>query len=228
MTGQKSRGFGWFLLLLLAAEACLKPCRSAQDAYARWEGEISAFAAADRTNPPPTNPIVFVGSSSIRIWKDLGSDFAGLPVLNRGFGGSQMDDSVHFAERLVLRYHPRQVFVYAGDNDLAAGKAPAQVFSDFQAFVHKVESASPETRIAYISIKPSPSRWKLAEQMQAANHLIADWVRSDQRLEFIDVFTPMLGSDGKPRIELFLSDQLHMNRKGYDLWADLIRPHLVR
>jgi lysophospholipase L1-like esterase len=199
----------------------------AENPHARWEQDIQAFEAADRTNPPPAHCIVFVGSSSIRVWKTLGEDFKGLPVVNRGFGGSEMGDSAYYADRIVVPYRPRQVFVYAGDNDLAGGKSPQQVLADFKAFVTKVQHALPETSIAFISIKPSPSRWKLSDQMRAANQLIRQFAATDQRLAFVDVFTPMLDSDGKPRAELFQADQLHLNSKGYALWTSLVRPYLA-
>lgn len=200
----------------------------AEDAHSRWEPEIKAFEAADRTNPPSAGGIVFTGSSSIRLWKDLADDFKGLPVINRGFGGSQISDCVFYAQRIVLRYRPRQVVLYAGDNDLAAGRTPEKVFEDFKSFIRTVQDALPETRIVFISIKPSPSRWKLAPQMRAANGLIADFIRTDPRLSFVDVFTPMLDSEGKPRAELFVADKLHMNRQGYAIWTSLIRPYLVQ
>jgi lysophospholipase L1-like esterase len=200
---------------------------AAQETPVRWEQEIRAYEAADRTNPPPRNGILFIGSSSIRLWKSLAEDFKGLPVINRGFGGSQMNDTVFYADRLVLPHHPRQVLVYAGDNDLAAGKSPEHVLESFQALVAKLQRDLPEARIAFISIKPSPARWNLIDQIRAANHLILQFTHSDKPLAFIDVFTPMLGEDGKPREALFAADKLHLNRAGYDLWTSVIRPYVV-
>lgn len=215
-------------LLLLATGICHGASTAASEDYAKWEAEIQAFEAEDEANPPPAHAILFIGSSSIRLWKTLTSDFDGIPVINRGFGGSQMSDSLAFADRIVLPYRPKQIVVYAGENDLAAGKGPEQVLKDFQVFVMKVWAALPETRIAYISMKPSPSRWRLADQIRTGNRLIAEFTRSNSSLQFIDVFNPMLGSDGKPREELFVKDQLHLNRTGYELWAAAVRPHLVR
>jgi lysophospholipase L1-like esterase len=215
--------------LLLAVTAALPvSCRAADTLHAQWEHEIAAFESADKTNPPPAGAILFVGSSSIRMWKSLAEDFKGFPVINRGFGGSQMVDSVSYADRIVLPYRPRQIVVYAGDNDLAAGKTPGEVLSDFQAFVAKVRHALPETRICYISIKPSPARWKLVERMREANRLIAEYARANEGLAFIDVFTPMLGEDGQPRPELFAADKLHLNQTGYRLWSSSVRPYLLR
>ena len=191
-----------------------------------WEKDIKAFEAADKTNPPPRNAILFVGSSSIRLWNTLREDFKEFPVINRGFGGSQMADSVELAERIVLPYQPRQIVVYAGDNDIAAGKSPEQVCADFQAFVKKVHAVLPRTRIGYLAIKPSGSRWKLVEKMKAANQLIADFTKKDERLAFIDTFTPILGEDGQPKEELFKADKLHLNEKGYAVWVGVVRPFL--
>jgi lysophospholipase L1-like esterase len=192
----------------------------------QFEREIKAFEALDRVRPPATNSLLFIGSSSIRLWKTLAEDMKGLPVINRGFGGSQMSDVTYFADRIVLPYRPREVIVYAGDNDLAAGKTPEQVRNDYAAFVTKVLGALPKTRITYISIKPSPSRWQLAEKIRAANSLISQFTASDERLDFIDVFTPLLGNDGKPRPELFVADKLHLNEIGYQVWATIIRARL--
>jgi len=192
----------------------------------KWEAEIGAFEAADRTNPPPHNAIVFAGSSSIRLWKTLAQDFAECKVINRGFGGSQIADCVTVMDRLILPCHPRLVVLYAGDNDIAAGKPPDQVAADFKTFVRKIQAASPRTRIAFISIKPSPARWQFIERIKTANQRIEAVCGQDERLIFIDVFNPMLRGDGKPRAELFLEDKLHLNPAGYALWTELIKPRL--
>jgi lysophospholipase L1-like esterase len=192
---------------------------------ARWEKAIAAFEEKDKLKPVPKNAIVFVGSSSIRFW-DVAKSFPGVAVVNRGFGGSELADSVYFAPRIVLPYEPRTVVLYAGDNDLAAGKTPDQVAADFRAFTRLILARLPKTRIVFICIKPSPSRWKLVEQRRQANALIAEHCKSDERLLYLDVATPMLDGDGQPRKELFRGDGLHLNAKGYELWATLVKPHL--
>ncbi len=215
--------------LLWIASATLPPLAADKppvSPFARWEPEIQAFEKADQTNPPPRGGIVFVGSSSIRKWTTLADDFPGLPVIQRGFGGSQIMDSTHFASRIILPYEPKLVVLYAGDNDLATGRKPGQVLADFKEFVSTIRAQAPGAGIAFVSIKPSPSRWKIADQMRAANRLIAEFCRGDSKLRYIDVFTAMLADDGKPRPELFLGDQLHMNRQGYALWSSIIRPQL--
>jgi lysophospholipase L1-like esterase len=192
----------------------------------RWEKDIRAFEAADKTNPPPRNAILFVGSSSIRLWTSAPQAFPGHRILNRGFGGSQLADSVAFADRIVIPYRPKLVVLYAGDNDLASGKSPAQVFGDFQAFVRRIRAALPETRIAYIAIKPCPAREKLLDRVKTTNRLIREYTAVDGRLLFVDVFTPMLTAEGRPRADLYLKDGLHPNAQGYELWASILRPIL--
>ena len=191
----------------------------------RWEQTIRAFEAQDRKSAPAQGGIVFAGSSSIRLWK-LAESFAGLPAINRGFGGSELVDSVRYADRIVIPYRPRIVVLYAGDNDLASGKSPERVSADFKQFVAKVHAALPKTRIIYIGIKPSVSRWKLIDKIRDTNRRIKDFATADPRLVFIDVERSILGPDGKPRPELFQPDGLHLNAAGYRLWADLVRPHL--
>jgi lysophospholipase L1-like esterase len=194
--------------------------------FAKWEKEIAAYEAADQKEPPPKGGIVFVGSSSIRLWKTLAQDFPRHRVLNRGFGGSEMADSVHFADRIVLAYEPRMIVVYAGGNDINAGKTPEQVFDAFKAFVAKVRAKQPDTPIAYISIAGNPARWAQVERVKAANGLIAGYCQAGPHLQFIDVFTAMLGPDGLPKPDIFVADRLHMNPEGYKIWTGIIGPLL--
>lgn len=188
----------------------------------RFDAEIAAFEAKDRTNPPPKDAILFVGSSSIRLWKTLAEDLPNYKVINRGFGGSQIADSIHFAERIVLPYQPRMIVMYAGGNDINAGKTPDQVANDFKAFVAKVRGKLPDTRIAYISIAPNPARWAQVDRVRRANELIREFIATDSRLAFIDVFPHMLGQDGHPRPDIFVEDRLHMNEHGYALWKRIV------
>lgn len=188
-----------------------------------FESEIRSFEAQDQRSPPPRRPIVFIGSSSIRIWASLEQDFPKQRVLNRGFGGSHISDSVGFVERIVVPYEPPLVVMYAGGNDIDAGKTPAVVAADFQAFVTRVWARLPRTQIAFISIAPNPARWSQADRIRETNSLVAAACRADPRLHYIDVFPRMLGADGKPRTDLFLDDGLHMNRHGYEVWIPLVR-----
>ena len=192
----------------------------------RWEKDIKAFEDQDQKTPPRPGGNVFVGSSSVRMWK-LDASFPKHSVINRGFGGSQLGDAAKYAERIVIPYKPRVVVVYGGDNDLNAGKTPEAVFADYRVLRDKVNAALPETKIVFVSIKPSPSRWKLREKALEANRLIREEITKGKGQVFIDVWGPMLGEDGMPRAELFLKDQLHMNETGYEIWYKLVEPHLA-
>jgi len=197
------------------------------EAPSPWDASFAAFAAEDRAAPPPGGAVLFVGSSSIRMWSGLEGDFGGgKVVLKRGFGGSKLSDCVKNLQRLVIRYAPRTVLVYAGDNDLAGGSTPAQVLERFTAFVGGVRHALPDTRIDFISIKPSPLRASLIGEIRTTNALIHDYVASQPGLAYIDVYTPMLDADGAPRRELFRDDALHLNKAGYALWQSVIAPYV--
>jgi lysophospholipase L1-like esterase len=189
-----------------------------------FEDEIAQFEAADRANPPRKGNILFVGSSSIRMWPNLQGDFPQVTVLQRGFGGSELSQVVYYATRIVLPYCPRRIVLYAGDNDLANGRTPDQILRDYEDFVALVHRAMPKTRIAFVAIKPSRSRWALADNMRATNDLVRAYTATDPLLTYIDIFTPMLGADGQPRDELLAPDMLHLNARGYALWRRLITP----
>jgi len=231
----RRRGTTWcFSLLLLSALLPLAVgigCRTAipnslaTHNSGKWEKDIAAFAASDQTNPPPANCIVFVGSSSIRRWTTLASDFPALPVINRGFGGSQLADCVNFAERIITRYHPREVVVYAGGNDINAGKQPEVVFGDFVALVAKIRAGSPKAHICSISIAPTPRRWEQVDKVKHLNRLIESYCQR-HGLDFINVFPLMLRPDGKPKPDIFIADRLHLNATGYAIWKKAVRPHL--
>ena len=217
-----------FAALLLSALAA----RGAADEPAApakpkpFEKEILAFETADAANPPKPGGVLFVGSSSIRMWTTLADDFPGVPVINRGFGGSRIAHSTAYADRIVIPYKPRTVVFYAGDNDIAGGLSPERVLADYKAFVDKVHAALPDTRVLFISIKPSNARWKLVDKIREANKLVKAYSESSDKLGFIDIFPQMLGEDGKPRAELLREDGLHMTRAGYEIWRDAVKPLL--
>jgi len=195
--------------------------------HARWEPDIQAFEAADKASPPPEHAVLFVGSSSIRMWTSLATDFPTYRTINRGFGGSDMDDATAFADRIVKPYRPVAIVVYAGDNDLEGGDSPVTVRDDFAAFVAKVRKDEPEVPIAFISIKPSVARANLLAQVAEANRLIRDWSMQQKGVAFLDVAPAMLDKNGQPRPDLFIEDGLHMNPKGYALWVAQVRPWLA-
>ncbi|MDP2016278.1 GDSL-type esterase/lipase family protein [Hydrogenophaga sp.] len=215
---------------LLAAAVWLSPpvwAQAGATAEQRWKSELDAFAAADRKQMPPAGGVLFVGSSSIRMWSGLETAFADQPVvIRRGFGGSRLSDSADLVHRLVLPYQPRLVVLYAGENDLAEGASPQDLLGHFVRFVQQVQTALPATRVAYMSIKPSPSRLAHMATMREANLLIQTFVLNDDRLDYIDVHTAMLDNDGRARPELFVRDQLHLSAEGYGLWRQIVSAHL--
>ena len=214
------------LIQAFAAASGVQAPAPAAAGHEKWEAEIKAMEAADAASAPPQGGIAFIGSSSIRLWKTLADDFPGLPVLNRGFGGSQIAEATHFAPRILLPLAPRLVVVYSGGNDINAGRTPADVEADFRAFVSRVHQALPRTRIAYISIAGNPARWAQVERVKEANARIEAFTKTDSRLVFIDVFPHMLGADGLPRPEIFVADRLHMNAEGYKIWTKVVGPYL--
>jgi len=208
-----------------AAVAKTAPRIPEQVSNPAWEADMQRFEAADAQSPPPRGGVLFIGSSSIRFWDTLAQDFPGVPVINRGFGGSELRDSTWYADRIIVPYAPRQILIYAGDNDLNAGRTPRQLHADFVAFVERVRHDLPNTKIAYISNKPSPSRAQLLSVQREANTLIQAEAKR-LGVDYIDIFTPMLDAKGQPDEALFIEDRLHMNRAGYVIWQRVIAPYL--
>ena len=214
----------WLIWLLLAVSTAA----GAEDAGpAQWRSAMDAFAAQDQAQPPPQHAVLFIGSSSINFWHSLAEDFPGVPVINRGFGGSAIEDSTYYADRIVTPYHPRLIVMYAGDNDIYEGHSAQQVADDFKAFVARVRKDLPAVPVVYISIKPSVARWSLWPAMREANGLIRDWAATQRGVRFVDIAPPMLDAEGKPRAELFRDDGLHMKPAGYALWIKVLRPVLA-
>ena len=194
----------------------------------RWEPEIQAFEQQDKHAPPPKGGIVFVGASSIVRWK-LAESFPDLKdAINRGFGGSEMADSAKYATRVVVPYAPRTVVLYPGENDIARGTTPETVGAGFVKFYQTVHSALPKTRIIAIGLKPTPARWHLNDKFLEANTLIRGYCESHPSCVYVNVSPDMLGADGKPKPELFLSDGQHMTPEGYRVWSRLIQPLVTR
>lgn len=191
---------------------------------APFENEIRAFEQTDKDSPPTHDAVLFVGSSSIRLWKTLREDFPGLSVINRGFGGSQVADSLRYADRIVLPYRPKLIVFYAGDNDLNAGKSPNRVLEDFKRFAGKVRASLPRTKILYVSMRPSLARWHLFGRQWLGNALVKDFADADPLVDYVDVVPALIGPDGKPREDLLVADKLHLNEQGYKKWTEVIRP----
>ena len=187
--------------------------------YTLWERAVQSFEAADQKKAPAANGVVFVGSSSIVGWRSLAEDFPSVVTTRRGFGGSDIIDSVAYAHRIVTPYRPRRIALYAGDNDIARGKTAERVFEDYKLFVETVHAVLPQTHIGFIAIKPSLARWKLWPRMKTANQTIQQYAASNPQLEFLDIATPMLGADAMPLKHLFAQDGLHLSADGYALWT---------
>jgi lysophospholipase L1-like esterase len=213
---------------LLLANLALLCCSSIGFAQAtppadKWEQTIAQFEAQDQKSPPPKDAVLFVGSSSIRLW-DLKQSFPELATINRGFGGSQMSDVVCYAGRIITAYRPRRIVLYEGDNDLAAKETPDQVAADFDQLLKIVRADLPTTPLVVIGAKPSPKRWAIIDQQRQLNRLLAERCTKDGHATFLDVEKPMLGTDGQPKANIFRDDNLHLNAEGYKLWTSLLSP----
>jgi len=194
-----------------------------------WRRAIRRFEKSDQAEPPKPGVIVFTGSSSINFWKSLVHDMEPLNVINRGFGGSQMAHVTYYAKKIVLPYSPSAVVVYAGENDLTWpwSKTPETILHDFQEFVELVLAQLPTTWIYFLSVKPTPRGWSLREKHLRTNQLIEDFCRTQPQAYFVDVSTPMLDSNGKPRRDLFNWDGLHPSPACYALWRSILLPILM-
>ena len=193
----------------------------------RWEKDMAAFEQADRTNPPPKNAVLFIGSSGIRLWKTLAQDFPEHRVINRGFGGSHIADATHFAERIVFPCEPRLIVLRSGSNDLQSNKKPEQVAADFKAFVEKVRGKFPDLKIVFVEMNPTIALWKNLAKEQTTNKLIADYIRQTPGLVFVSTSAQFLGPDGQPRAELLATDKLHFSPAGYKVLTALLKPALA-
>jgi lysophospholipase L1-like esterase len=201
----------------LAADEPLSPLRFAK--------QIDAFARQDLESPPEQGVIVFVGSSSIRRW-DLAKSFGDLKAINRGFGGSQISDLLHYANDVVLKYRPKKVVFFCGGNDLNKGKPPRQVAADFETFTNLLFKHLPETELIVLALKPAPVRWSIVDKVRKTNDLLRAKAKTDKRITFLDGSFDLLLDGSKIREELFVEDRLHLNDHGYKLWADMLAPHL--
>jgi len=192
--------------------------------------EIRAFKKQDSVSPPPTGAVLFVGSSSFRIWKDVADYFPEHRILNRGFGGSALPDVIRYEKDIIFPYQPKQVVIYCGENDIASSDTvTADVVLDrFKKLFTDIRSALPGVPVLFVSIKPSPSRWSMKDRMIKANELIRNYLKQQKKTSFVNVWDSMLGPDGKPMPDIFLQDNLHMNPKGYAIWKKSLEPYLLK
>jgi lysophospholipase L1-like esterase len=221
----KWRTFSMAMLLFLLSPVIA----GAQDRPAFWN-DIQNFKKQDSAHFPGTNKILFVGSSSFTNWKDVQDYFPAYPIINRGFGGSTLQDQVRYVKDVVFPYKPKQIIIYCGENDLASSDAitPKMVFNRFVYFFNLIRNKFPNVPIAYISMKPSPSRQLLMPKMREGNKLIRNYLKTKKQTAFIDVYKDMIDDEGKPIAELFGEDNLHMNKKGYTIWKRAIEPYLKK
>jgi lysophospholipase L1-like esterase len=195
--------------------------------YSKWEKEVAAYEQADRTSPPRKGGVLFIGSSTIRLWSSLASDFPQHNVINRGFGGTEIVDATHFADRLIFPHEPKQIFLRAGGNDIHAGRVPKEVAAEFARFVRVVHSRLPQTEILYIAVSPAPARWGETDKYRELNRLIRAMALDMPRVGFVDAFDVSLFPNGQAVPQLFVQDQLHFAPGGYRLLADRVRPFLT-
>ncbi|MBL9202451.1 MAG: hypothetical protein JNL39_18215 [Opitutaceae bacterium] len=217
-----------FALGAQAAASLWPKAKPATHDYARWEKAVAAFEAADKANPPPEGAVLFVGASTIVRWKTLAADFPHTTVLNRGFGGNQIKDVTHYAERTIFPYAPRAIFLRAGGNDINAGWPVDEVFADFKAFVAKVRGKFPDIPITFIGLSPSVKRLEQVAAGNQLNDLVAAYCKTQRGLSYLDTRTLTLDAAGRVRPELFVADMLHFNDEGYKLFAAAVRPHLPK
>ncbi|MEM8891944.1 MAG: GDSL-type esterase/lipase family protein [Bacteroidota bacterium] len=221
------------ILVFLLAAFCLpglyaQEAKKKENPLARFEGAIEAFEKKDKEVAPPEDPILLVGSSSVRFWSTMKEDLAPLRVMNRGFGGSTFPELNYYYERLVKAYSPKAILVYEGDNDLLLeGMTPEKVLANMKSFYGMVQKDFPGVKVWFISIKPSIARANLLEAMQESNRLVKAYAAQTEHMEFLDVATPMLNEDGSIKDDIFIQDNLHMNAKGYAIWTKVIRPALL-
>ena len=194
----------------------------------RFKDEINTYIESDKSNPPPEDCYLFIGSSSMRMWKSLQEDFPRYPVINRGFGGSHFSDAIYYFNDLVLAYNPKKIIIYEGDNDIASSKSPKKIMKGLKTLLGLIRDNLDHPDIAIISAKPSPRRWNLKDKYENLNAKFENLASKSQDLTYIDVYTYMLNDKGQPEPELFLEDSLHMTGKGYMIWEEQIRPFIEK
>lgn len=211
---------------------CLVPSRYQADApqpdpFAR---EVAALKVLDRKTQPAKGQILFIGSSSFTKWTDVGDYFPNYHILNRAFGGSRLPDVIAHVDDVVFPYQPKQIVIYCGENDFASDATlePEAVFNRFRSLYRIIRNRIPNVPIAYVSMKPSPSRWNMRAKFMATNRKISDFLKHQKSANFIDVWDAMLDDRGQPKADIFIADKLHMNATGYHIWQPIIEPFLLK
>ena len=215
-----------FLLLILVCHGIL----NAQENRPAFWKDIQKFKQLDSAIAPQKGAILFIGSSSFTMWKNVQADFPGYKITNRGFGGSTLLDQLRYFKDVVVPYKPKQILIYCGENDLAASDTVTgdEVARRFQKLFMMIRRKFPKVQVTYISMKPSPSRQFLLSKMIRGNELIKKFLAAKKRTSYVDVYKEMIDDEGKPRTDIFLDDNLHMNKDGYAIWKRLIAPYLMK
>lgn len=215
-------------LFIIAILLCTDHAHSQSNAS--FAGEIAAFRYSDSISFPPKDAILFVGSSSFRKWTDVQDYFPGYTIINRGFGGSQLENVIYYADKIIYPYHPKQVIIYCGDNDFAYDTTvTAQVVSSrFRKLFSLIRQHLPSANIGFVSIKFSPSRKQFWNKMKETNHLIDHFLSKEKNAEFIDVTKAMVDEDGNVRTDIYQNDMLHLKPSGYKIWQKIIAPYLLK
>lgn len=201
----------------------------AQETAYPYAADIQKFIENDKVNPPPKNAILFIGSSSFTMWKDVQDYFPGFTIINRGFGGSTLEDQIHYVDDIVFPYAPRQIVVYCGENDLAySDTVTAEMVAErFMTWFALVRERLTGVKITYVSMKPSPSRWHLQDKFTKGNQKIQEFLASQLNVSFVNIWDSMLNKNNQPDASIFLGDMLHMNSIGYRIWQKAINPELI-
>lgn len=199
----------------------------AQDKPAFWN-DIEYFKQINKDNPPPKDAILLIGSSSFTMWKDVSDYFPGKKIINRGFGGSNLNDLNFYSDELLKPYSPKQIIIYCGENDFAGNEklTARQVFNRYKNFYAEIRKYYPTIQVDYISIKLSPSREKLWPKFIATNSMIKRFMDKKKTADYIDITKAMNDENGLTRKDLFLEDMLHMKPNGYEIWATEMKPFL--
>ena len=214
-----------FLLVATIAFAD-KPKAPVVKGPAKWEPTIAKFEEEDKATPPPANGIEFVGSSTMVKWKTLTEDFPGLPVFNRGFGGSESSDVLYYFDRVILKYKPKTIVFYAGGNDLAAGKKAEEVTDTWKKLMARFNKDLPETKVIYLSIRPSVKRVNLMAEEKKTNDAIRALIEGQKNIQFVNLTPALLTPEGQPNASLLVSDMLHLNAEGYKVLTGIVTPLL--
>jgi lysophospholipase L1-like esterase len=202
-----------------------KPTTKPQN-YDRWEKELARLAKEEAANPPPKGALMFVGASSIVKWTTLAQDYPNVKIVNHAFGGSMICDSTHFADRIILPFDPKMIFLRAGGNDMHGGKSVEETFADYKDFVTKIRTKLPDVPIVFISQSPAPARWDERDKVKQLNELVKSYTDQTSGLRYCETYDLSVDKDGNPRKDIYVADQLHFNEEGYKLLAERVRPFI--